>query len=138
MNFQFLMIFFVGDQDGDAAAERVKESICALYSIPNVICTKEEEKEHTHTYLEMWHDYIILTTVLLYFFIRAMSIGLLFSKINCKLKVTSALKNVAIIQIMARPFLKASGIGSTVNFDFASLYLVFGGRFLNARYVNLN
>ena len=43
------------------------------------------------------------------------------------------------IQIMARPLFKTSGFGCTVNFDLAKLVSpVFGGRFLNARYVTLS
>ena len=43
------------------------------------------------------------------------------------------------IQMMARPFFKTSDFRSTVKFDFCKLVSpVFGGRFLNARYVNLS
>ena len=38
------------------------------------------------------------------------------------------------MQIMARPCFKTSDFGCTVNFHFASLYLLSGGQFLNARY----
>ena len=37
----------------------------SFLSIPSV---KEEEKEHMHAHLKMWHDFIILTTFLLYLF----------------------------------------------------------------------
>ena len=43
------------------------------------------------------------------------------------------------VQIMARPFFKTSGFGYTVDCLFSRLLSpVFGGRFLNARYVNLS
>ena len=75
---------------------------------------------------EMWLDFIILTTFLLYLFNQSMSTSPLFlaKEKNCKLKFTEALENIHDTKIMAGPFFKTSGFGCTVNFDFASLQLL--------------
>ena len=45
-----------------------EDLICALHSIPSIICTKEEDKEHMHAYFgDVARLYIILTTILLSF-----------------------------------------------------------------------
>ena len=95
-----------------------------MHCIPLQV-SKKKKRNTCMLIWEMLHDFIILTTFLLYFFNEGdvHESYILFKSEKMTDKVYRCFGIKIHLQIMARPFFKTSGFGCTVNFVFATLYL---------------